>query len=59
MERRCAWCGKLLGYKPGDGVSHGICDECLERLLEEGGDNGDGEDESGGTGCPAGHIASR
>ncbi len=28
----CAWCGKELGEKDGegvDGVSHSICDDCL------------------------------
>lgn len=35
----CAYCKKHLGTKEGgEGVSHGICPECLEeqnRLLEE------------------------
>lgn len=35
----CAECKKILGYKEGgEGISHGLCDECLEKqykLLEE------------------------
>jgi hypothetical protein len=30
----CAWCGKEMGEKPGEGhegVSHGICPECLKK----------------------------
>lgn len=29
----CAWCGKYLGEKDGDGqtgITHGICPECAE-----------------------------
>jgi len=36
LEVRCAWCGKPLGSKPGEGtsgVTHGICDECAARLF--------------------------
>ena len=25
----CAWCGKKLGEKEGEGTTHGICDDCL------------------------------
>lgn len=31
----CAWCGEVMGYKPGEGVagaSHGICPDCEENL---------------------------
>ena len=34
----CAWCGKPLGTKDGDGqtgVSHGICHDCHETLISE------------------------
>jgi hypothetical protein len=34
----CAWCGKPLGTKDGNGqtgVSHGICSECKAKLLIE------------------------
>jgi hypothetical protein len=36
LEVRCAWCGKPLGSKPGEGtsgVTHGICDDCAARLF--------------------------
>ena len=32
---KCAWCGKDMGTKEGHGVtgiSHGICDKCLEDM---------------------------
>lgn len=35
---RCAWCGKDMGEKPGGTkieYTHGICDECVERVLKE------------------------
>jgi hypothetical protein len=28
----CAWCQEVLGEKEGQGSTHGICDECLEKL---------------------------
>jgi len=36
----CAWCGRLLkvvefDWQPPGGVTHGICEECKQRLLEE------------------------
>lgn len=34
----CAWCGKVMGKKPGlgqTGISHGMCDECLQREVGE------------------------
>lgn len=38
MRVECAWCGKLLRMskcvKPGQ-ISHGICEECKERVLSE------------------------
>lgn len=33
----CAWCLKPLGYKDGKGqtgTSHGICEECANKLKE-------------------------
>ncbi len=41
VKRICAWCNKLLGYKEvegygvGKGDTHGICDECKEKVLRE------------------------
>ena len=38
MEVRCAWCGKSMGKVDGEGVegvSHGMCEECLEKLKAE------------------------
>jgi len=32
MRVVCCGCGKAMGTKPGTGVSHGICDDCLRRL---------------------------
>jgi len=29
MDIICAWCEKKLGEKEGDGITHGICDDCL------------------------------
>ena len=40
MKRICAWCGKVMGEKDAEGLegedTHGICDECLAKLNEEG-----------------------
>jgi len=34
LQVLCAWYGASLGEKPGgDGVSHGVCPACLEKLL--------------------------
>ncbi len=35
MQIICGWCGKHLGTKPGEGVSHGICEACKRKQLEE------------------------
>ena len=35
MKIRCAWCNKDMGEKDGngtEGISHGVCNECLTRL---------------------------
>ena len=28
-KRVCQYCTKTMGYKDGEGVTHGICEECL------------------------------
>ena len=38
MKVVCAWCDKDMGEKDGkgvEGISHGICEECLEKVLKE------------------------
>jgi len=35
MKIVCAWCGKKLGEKEGEGIFHGICKKCKERVLRE------------------------
>jgi hypothetical protein len=38
MKIVCAWCGVYIGEKDGqgiEGVSHGVCPECLKRLQEK------------------------
>lgn len=32
MKVICAWCNKDIGEKPGEGVSHGMCLPCAERM---------------------------
>ena len=35
MKIVCAWCGKDMGEKDGEGIegiSHSICEECLSKL---------------------------
>ncbi len=36
MKIVCAWCGKDLGVKEpvSDDVTHGICEDCAEKLLK-------------------------
>ena len=32
----CAWCSKKLGeYPGGEGISHGICQDCKDRTVKE------------------------
>mgnify|MGYP001062042900 CR=1 FL=1 len=32
----CAWCGQEIGRKEGgEGISHGLCEECLVILEDE------------------------
>jgi hypothetical protein len=38
LQVRCAWCGLDMGSKPADGaapysVSHGICPDCIPKML--------------------------
>ena len=38
MKVICAWCGKDLGSKEGNGIegtSHSICDRCADKLVLE------------------------
>ena len=41
MKVVCAWCKEETGYKEGNGipeqVTHGICEECAEKLVKEAG----------------------
>ncbi len=35
MKIVCAWCGKDVGEKDGEGIegiSHGVCEECLSKF---------------------------
>jgi len=34
-KRVCAWCKKDMGPANVEGVTHGICEECLIRVKEE------------------------
>ena len=50
MKVICAWCGKDMGEKNGEGVkgiSHSICEECLEKLKAEEKSRIGAEDEAG------------
>ncbi len=38
MKVICAWCNKDMGEKGGkdvEGISHGVCEECLTKLMTE------------------------
>ena len=38
MKIVCAWCGKDMGEKDGEGIegiSHGVCEQCLKKLKVE------------------------
>jgi hypothetical protein len=36
LKRICAWCKKDMGSKPGgDGITHGICDDCVKKIEDE------------------------
>ena len=32
MKRICCECGKVYGEKPGEGVTHGYCPECEDKI---------------------------
>ena len=37
MKRICAWCNKYMGGDPKSTIiTHGICEDCAEKMLEEG-----------------------
>ena len=41
LKMVCAWCGKDMGEKDGEGIegiSHSICEECLTQLEEKSGE---------------------
>lgn len=29
----CAWCKSYLGWRPGEGISHGICPDCATDMM--------------------------
>lgn len=31
----CAWCQKEMGWKEGEGVTHGICEDCYEKEIQK------------------------
>ena len=38
MKIVCAWCGKDMGEKEGEGIegiSHSVCEECADKLVLE------------------------
>lgn len=35
MIRTCAWCCTYMGEKPGEGVTHGVCRTCAEKIKAE------------------------
>ena len=38
MTKKCAWCNKYLGEMDGegvDGISHGICSVCDQKLSDD------------------------
>ena len=39
LKIQCAWCGKDMGEKDGEGIegtSHSICQDCLDKFLSRG-----------------------
>jgi len=50
MKIVCAWCGKDMGEKDGEGVegpSHSVCEECLDKLKQEGKNKTGAKDDAG------------
>lgn len=35
MTRTCAWCTAYMGEKAGEGVTHGVCRTCAEKMKAE------------------------
>ena len=35
MTRACAWCCAYMGEKDGEGVTHGVCRTCAEKIKAE------------------------
>jgi hypothetical protein len=35
MKRVCSWCRKDMGEKPGEGITHGMCPECVAEFSAE------------------------
>ena len=33
MRTVCCYCGKVIGEKDGEGISHGICPVCFEKEI--------------------------
>jgi hypothetical protein len=36
IQIKCAWCGLIMGFKPTqgvNGVSHGICIDCIPKMI--------------------------
>ena len=51
MICKCSWCGKTLGERPAenypeDAVTHGICDECCEKVLSKSSKAGEKNEDS-------------
>lgn len=34
MKRICSVCGKYMGEKPGEGITHGLCPQCESEIRE-------------------------
>lgn len=35
MKIVCSGCGKEMGFKEGEGITHSLCDDCAEKSREE------------------------
>ena len=57
MDVVCAWCGKQIGEAPGEGISHGICPECVKEYFPEEAEKVLGTDEELYEGCEDCHVA--
>jgi len=48
MKIVCAWCGKDMGERDSEGIegiSHGVCEECLDKMEVKAGNGISAEDE--------------